>query len=225
MINTPNNPTGRVLGEKELASIRDLALEHDIYIISDEVYKAIIYDGLKHKSLASFEDLRERLIFVDAFSKTYAMTGWRIGYLVAPKEVCDRAEAYQTAMIMCVPPFIQKAGVAALRGPQEPVKAMVEEYQARRDLVLDLLSEVPDLEVLRPQGALYVFPNISAYGLKASALARELEHRYAVKIMPGDLFGPGWGDHIRISFCRPREELVEGIRRLKHLLESLRGGR
>ncbi len=219
VLNTPNNPTGRVLSEREVRALAELAIDHGLYVVSDEVYMAITYDGVRHVSLASVEELRERLVLVDAFSKAYAMTGWRLGYLVAPKEICEEAEAVQRALIMCVPPFVQRAGVAALRGPQEPVKAMVAEYQARRDLAFSMLSGLPGVRVARPQGAFYLFPDLSAYGITGSALAARLEREMGVKVMPGELFGPGWEGHIRISFCRPREELAEGLRRLRTLLE------
>jgi len=221
IINTPNNPTGRVYTAYELRALKDLALDYGLYIISDEVYKMIIYDGLRHVSMASFEDARDHVILVDAFSKAYAMTGWRLGYLVAPQELCGRIEHVQQALIMCVPPFVQRAGIAALRGPQDHVKKMVAEFQARRDMVLELLADTPGVKVTRPQGALYVFPDLSAYGIKASALTDRLRRERGVSVMPGEAFGPGWEYHIRISLCRPREELAEGVRRIKAFLEEL----
>jgi len=222
VVNTPNNPTGHVLSEREAGALAELALEHGLYVISDEVYKLITYDGVRHVSFAVFSSLRERLFLVDAFSKAYAMTGWRLGYLVAPRELCGKAEEVQRALIMCVPPFVQRAGVAALRGPQEPVRAMVEEYRARRDMALSILSELPGLRVRKPEGALYLFPDLSAFRLRGSELASELEREAGVRVMPGELFGPGWGWHVRISFCRPREELSEGLRRMVRFLGALR---
>ena len=222
VLNTPNNPTGHVLDGREVRGLAEIALEHDLYVISDEVYKLITYDDVRHVSFKTIEALEERLILVDAFSKAYAMTGWRLGYLLAPRELCDKAEEVQRALIMCVPPFIQRAGVAALRGPQEPVREMVEEYRARRDLALSILSELPGIEVRRPEGAFYLFPDVSAFGLEGSELASELEREEGVRIMPGELFGPGWEWHVRISFCRPRDELSEGLKRMVRFLEALR---
>lgn len=221
VLNTPNNPVGYVLSAEEVRALADLAVDHGLYVISDEIYKAFTYDGVKHVSLASVPELRDKLVLVDGFSKAYRMTGWRLGYLVAPAGLVNEMVAMQRAIIMCVPPFIQKAGLAALRGPQEHVKEMVAEYQARRDLVLNALSRLPGVRVERPAGGFYVFPDLSAYGLKASELASRLEREQGVKVMPGELFGPGWGYHIRISFCRPREELAEGMERLIAFLESL----
>ena len=223
VLNTPNNPTGHVLSRRDVKALAEVAIEHDLYVISDEVYKLITYDGVEHVSFGTVEELRERLLLVDALSKAYAMTGWRIGYLIAPGELCDRAEEVQRALVFCVPPFIQRAGVAALRGPQEPTKAMVEEYRARRDLALSILSELPGLRVARPQGAFYLFPDVSAFGLRGSELASRLEREAGVRVMPGELFGPGWGWHIRISFCRPREELVEGLGRVVAFLKRAEG--
>ena len=222
VFNTPNNPTGHVLSEDEVKALAELALEHDLYVISDEVYKMITYDGIKHVSFGALSALRERLFLVDAFSKAYAMTGWRLGYLVAPPGLCEKAEEVQQALLYCVPPFIQRAGVAALKGPQEPVKAMVREYRLRRDMALSILSELPDIRVFKPEGAFYIFPDISAFGIRGSELARVLEREENVRVMPGELFGPGWEWHVRISFCRPREELAEGLRRMVRFLEALR---
>ena len=222
IINTPNNPSGKALSAEEVRLLWDLAIEHDLFIISDEVYKMITYDGVRHFSLASKKGPREKVMLVDAFSKAYAMTGWRLGYLVAPKPLRDEMVAVQRALIMCVPPFIQRAGLAALRGPQEPVRTMVAEYQARRDLALEALSAIPGVRVRRPEGALYLFPDLSAYGLRSSVLVAELEREFNVKLMPGELFGPGYEHYIRISFCRPREELIEGLRRLAEFLRRIR---
>jgi len=222
VVNTPNNPTGHVLSKRDVEALTEIALEHDLYVISDEVYKLIIYDRVKHVSLGTISALKERLFLVDAFSKAYAMTGWRLGYLVAPKDLCHRAEEVQRALIMCVPPFVQKAGVAALRGPQTPVKRMVEEYRVRRDMALSILSALSGLRVRKPEGAFYIFPDISAFGLKGSELASELEREEGVRIMPGELFGPGWEWHVRISFCRPRGELSEGLKRMVRFLKALR---
>jgi len=223
VVNTPNNPCGRVLSPREVRLLADLALEHDLYVISDEVYKMIIYDGMKHTSLASVGELREegRVIMVDAFSKAYAMTGWRLGYLLAPEALVSQMAEVQRALLVCVPPFVQRAGVAALRGPQDQVREMVVEYQARRDLALKALSEVPGIKVRKPEGGLYLFPDLSAYGVGASTLVSMLEREHKVRMMPGDLFGPGYGYFVRISFCRPRHELLEGLRRLKALLARL----
>ena len=224
VVNTPNNPCGKVLSEHEVELLAEVALEHDLFIISDEVYKMITYDGAEHVSLASVRELRERgrVIMVDALSKSYAMTGWRLGFLLAPEELLDIMVRVQRALVVCVPPFVQRAGLAALKGPQEWVREMVEEYKVRRDLALKLLSEVPGIRVRKPEGALYLFPDLSYYGMRSSTLVARLERNYKVKFMPGEAFGPGYEHFIRISFCRPREELLEGLRRLRTFLMSLR---
>jgi len=221
VVNTPNNPVGYVLRADEVRALAELAVDHGLFVVSDEVYKMITYDGLKHVSFASLPELRERLVLVDSFSKAYRMTGWRLGYLVAPRELRDKIVRIQAALLACVPPFVQQAGLAALRGPQEHVREMVAEYQARRDLLLDLLSRLPDVRVVKPEGSFYAFPDLSAYGVKASILVARLEQEHGVRLKPGDAFGPWWDYHVRISFCRAREELVKGVEKLATLLESL----
>ena len=221
VVNSPNNPVGYALREDEVRALAELALAHRLFVVSDEVYKMIVYDGLKHVSFASLPELRKRLVLVDSFSKAYRMTGWRLGYLVAPRELRDKMVRIQAALLACVPLFVQQAGLAALRGSQEHVREMVAEYQARRDLLLDLLSRLPDVRVVKPEGSLYVFPDLSAYGVKASPLVARLEREHGVRLKPGDAFGPWWDHHVRISFCRARGEIVRGVEKLIALLERL----
>jgi aspartate/methionine/tyrosine aminotransferase len=214
VINSPANPTGGVLTPNDIERIAELAVRHDLIVLADEIYARILYDGAVHLSIASLPGMTERTIVLDGFSKTYAMTGWRLGYAIVPPALI---KAYGTLIINTISgatAFAQVGAIEALRGPQDSIDAMVAEFRARRDLVVDGLNEIPGLRCLRPQGAFYVFPEISATGLTGAQLADRLLHDAGVCVLAGTAFGGLGTNHIRISYANSRENLSEAIRRI-----------
>jgi aspartate/methionine/tyrosine aminotransferase len=214
VINSPANPTGGVLTPNDIERIAELAVRHDLIVLADEIYARILYDGAVHLSIASLPGMTERTIVLDGFSKTYAMTGWRLGYAIVPPALI---KAYGTLIINTISgatAFAQVGAIEALRGPQDSIDAMVAEFRARRDLVVHGLNEIPGLRCLRPQGAFYVFPEISATGLTGAQLADRLLHDAGVCVLAGTAFGGLGTNHIRISYANSRENLSEAIRRI-----------
>jgi len=221
VINSPANPTGGVLTRDDVERIADLALRHDLIVLADEIYGRILYDGAEHVSIASLPGMAERTIVLDGFSKTFAMTGWRLGYAIVPQPLVGPFGTLIINTISCAPTFAQVGAVEALRGPQDAVDAMVVEFRARRDLVVDGLNAIPGVTCLRPQGAFYVFPDISATGLSGADLADRLLHEAGVCVLAGTAFGGLGGNHIRISYANSRENLAEALGRIRTVVEPL----
>ena len=220
VINSPANPTGGVLTRADMERIAELAQRHDLVVLSDEIYDRILYDGAEHVSIASLDGMAERTITLDGFSKTYAMTGWRMGYAIVPDWLVKAYSQLIINTISGVTAFAQAGGIEALRGPQAEVDAMVREFHARRDLIVDGLNEIPGFDCLRPQGAFYVFPDISETGLTGAQLADRLLHEAGVCVLAGTAFG-GFGDnHIRISYANSRENLTEALARIRRFVAS-----
>jgi aspartate aminotransferase len=214
VVNSPANPTGGVLTREDVERIAQLAIRHDLVILADEIYGRILYDGAEHVSLASLPGMAERTIVLDGFSKTFAMTGWRLGYAIVPPSL---VQAYGTLIIntvSCAPTFAQIGAVEALRGPQDDVEAMVEEFRARRDLVVKGLNAIHGIQCATPAGAFYVFPEISGTGFSGAELADRLLVEAGVCVLAGTAFGEVGTDHIRISYANSRENLGEAVDRL-----------
>jgi aspartate aminotransferase len=221
VINSPANPTGGVLTRSDLERIAELATEHDLLVLADEIYGRILYDGMEHVSIASLPGMADRTIVLDGFSKTFAMTGWRLGYAIVPQAL---AQTYGTLIIntiSCAPTFVQMGAVEAMTGPQDPIDAMVAEFRVRRDLVVDGLNAIPGVRCLSPHGAFYVFPDISGTGLSGSELADKLLHEAGVCVLAGTAFGHTGTGHIRISYANSRENLAEALTRIGRLVERL----
>jgi aspartate/methionine/tyrosine aminotransferase len=221
VINSPANPTGGVLTRTDLEAIAALAIEHDLWVLSDEIYGRILYDGEEHVSIASMPGMAERTIVLDGFSKKFAMTGWRLGYAVVPPALVRTYGQLIINTISGAATFAQVGAVAALTGPQDDVEAMVVEFRARRDLVVDGLNAIPGLECRRPLGAFYVFPSIAGTGLSGADLAERLLHEAGVCVLPGTAFGGLGGEHIRISYANSRANLTEALTRIRTLVEPL----
>jgi aspartate/methionine/tyrosine aminotransferase len=214
VINSPANPTGGVLTRDDVERIADLARQHDLVVLSDEIYSRILYDGAEHVSIASLPGMAERTILLDGFSKTYAMTGWRLGYAVVPPWL---AQAYGTLIINTISgaaSFAQAGAIEALQGPQADVEAMVEEFRARRDLVVDGLNAIPGIRCAKPQGAFYVFPEVTGTGFDGPTLADRLLKQAGVCVLSGTAFGHVGRGHIRISYANSRENLTEALHRI-----------
>ena len=221
IINTPQNPTGGVLSVRDLEQIGQLAIEHDLYVLSDEVYGQITYDG-HHASLLTVPGMLERTIYSDGLSKAYSMCGWRLGFAVAPLEIAQKMETLMINTSSCAAAFTQMAAIEALSSPQSDraVEAMVAEFKRRRDVIVDLLNAMPGVRCHRPLGSFYVFPNITGTGLDERRLADRLLYEAGVAALPGTSFGEGGKGFMRFSYANSIPQIEEGMRRLKGVLEG-----
>ncbi|MEA2674982.1 MAG: aspartate aminotransferase [Chloroflexota bacterium] len=221
VLNSPANPTGGVLTRGDIERIAELAQRHDLVVLSDEIYSRILYDGAEHVSIASLDGMAERTILLDGFSKTYAMTGWRLGYAIVPDWLVKAYGQLIINTISGVTAFAQAGAIEALRGPQDDVDAMVREFNARRDLVVDGLNAIPGIRCHRPTGAFYVFPDISGTGLTGAELAERLLQEAGVCVLAGTAFGGVGVNHIRISYANSRENLSEALARIRAFVTPL----
>jgi aspartate/methionine/tyrosine aminotransferase len=224
IINSPANPTGGVLTRADLERIAELAEERDLWVMTDEIYGRILYDGAEHISIASLPGMADRTIVLDGFSKTFAMTGWRLGYAVVPEALKEVFGELVINTISCAPTFAQVGAVAALTGPQDDVEAMVVEFKARRDLVVEGLNEINGIRCATPLGAFYAFPDISGTGLSGAEFAERLLTEADVCVLAGTAFGGVGGEHIRISYANSRENLTEALNRIGRFVAGLGRG-
>jgi aspartate/methionine/tyrosine aminotransferase len=220
ILNSPANPTGGVSTREDLERIAALARKYDFTILADEIYGRILYDG-EHVSIASLPDMIDRTIVLDGFSKTYAMTGWRLGYAIVPEWLITPFGRLIVNSVSCTNAATQWAGVEALTGPQDAVDAMVAEFRARRDLIVDGLNAIPGVRCLRPAGAFYAFPDISASGLTGAQLADRLLNEGGVSALAGTAFGQVGKYHLRFSYATSRENIVEALKRTRAVVEPL----
>jgi aspartate/methionine/tyrosine aminotransferase len=221
VLNSPANPTGGVLTRDDLERIAELALRHDLVVLTDEIYGRILYDGVEHVSIASLPGMAERTIVLDGFSKTFAMTGWRLGYAIVPPSLVGMYGQLIINTISCAPTFAQVGAVEALRGPQAPVDAMVTEFDARRHLIVDGLNAIPGIRCLRPAGAFYAFPDVSGTGLAGAELADRLLQEAGVCVLAGTAFGGVGTDHVRISYANSRENITRALDRIGQFVAGL----
>jgi aspartate aminotransferase len=221
VINSPANPTGGVLTAEDLRRISEIAIERDLLVLSDEIYSRILYDGERHSSIAALPGMADRTIVLDGFSKTYAMTGWRLGYGIVPAWLGHGFGRLLINSVSGATTFAQDGAVEALTGPQDAVDAMVAEFRARRDLVVDGLNAIPGVSCLRPKGAFYVFPEISGTGVDGATLADMLLQEAGVSVLAGTAFGGVGTSHIRLSYANSRENIAEALRRMRTVIEPL----
>jgi aspartate aminotransferase len=219
LLNSPSNPGGSVYSRAQTKALADLTADHDLIVVSDEIYEKILYEG-EHVSPASLDGMFDRTVTVNGFSKTFSMTGWRLGWLVAPPPLFKEIAKVQEHTITCATAFAQKAGIAALTGPTAPLEAMVKEFRARRDLVMKELSRIHGLSTYRPQGAFYVFPKVVSK-MDSATLAERILKETSVAVTPGSAFGGAGEGHLRISYAASRETITEGVRRIGKVLERL----
>jgi aspartate/methionine/tyrosine aminotransferase len=217
IINSPNNPTGGVVAAEDLPAVAELILDSRAWVLSDEVYRRIAYDG-EVVSLASLPGMLERTVLLDGLSKAYSMTGWRCGYAAVPEPLVDPLTRLITNSVSCVPAFVQAAGVAALTGPQHCVTAMVEEFRHRRDLVVAGLNALPGVRCRTPRGAFYAFPDVSGVPIDSQRLADRLLEEAGVALLAGEGFGAHGGNHVRISYANSREQLELALDRIREFL-------
>lgn len=221
---SPGNPTGAVIQPAEMEGIARLAQERDLLIVADEIYEKLVYDGVKHVSMASLPGMRQRTLVINGFSKAYSMTGWRLGYVAAPKELISAMVRVHQNLTTCAVSFAQAGAVVALEGPQDCVTSMVAEFQRRRNMLVAALNEMPGVTCPMPEGAFYVFPNIRAFGLSSEEMAMYLLREAHIALVPGTSFGPGGEGYIRISYANSYEQIEEGMRRMATALKRLPRG-
>ena len=221
MLNTPANPTGGVASEKLLKQIADIAIKHDLWILFDEVYKYLFYGNEPFCSMAAIPGMRERTLIIDSTSKTYAMTGWRCGWIAGPREVVSNIPKVQENVCSCVPAFVQRGAAYALRNCTNDVGEMNRQYRARRDLIWSGINEIPKLSAVLPDGAFYLFVNISETGLTSEEFASRLLEEAHVALAPGSAFGPSGEGFVRISFACSLETIAEGVRRIRRFIDKL----
>ena len=218
LINSPSNPLGSVTPAEDLKQIAEFAIAHDLWVIADEPYEALLYDGAKHVCLGSFPGMTERTVICNSVSKTYAMAGFRIGYCVAPEEMCMQMTRVQSSMISSVAAPMQYAALEALTGPQDYVAEMVAEYDKRRKIMVEGLNRLKGFSCLAPEGAFYTFPNVTETGMNDRDLAFYLLENTGVVTVPGSAFGKYGEGYLRVSYCTETEKIVEGLDRMAKLL-------
>jgi aspartate/methionine/tyrosine aminotransferase len=221
VINSPCNPTGSIMTKNDLAEIDQLAIKHDFMILSDEIYEKIIYDGEKHYSPAALSKEPDRVITVNGFSKAYAMTGWRIGYLVANKELTAQCVKLQQSAVASATTFAQKGAVEALKGTQEPMQKMLNEFSKRRDVIIEGLNDVKGFSVAKPKGAFYAFVDVKKLKKPSVEVSDFLLSEAKVVTTPGAAFGQSGEGYVRISYANSIENIKAGVAGIKKVIEKL----
>jgi aspartate aminotransferase len=224
-LNSPNNPTGGALDASDMTRLAELVEHHDLRVITDDIYSRLVFEGGRAPTIAACDGARSRTMLVDGFSKTYAMTGYRLGYLVVPRPWVERLVTMSVNGHTCVPPFIQRAGIAALTGPQDMVAAQIAAYRARRDLLVRGLNALPGVHCPVPAGAFYVFPDfsklLSAHGLTSRAFADRLLEKHGVAAIDGAAFGKGGEGCLRLSFASAQADLDASVTRIGEAVAGL----
>jgi len=221
IVNTPQNPTGGILTEEDVKFVCDLAHKHDLLVVSDEIYSQLVY-GFQHVSPLSYPDMRERTVLMDGLSKSYAMTGWRLGYAVAPKALAAKLDQLMINSSSCAAGFTQMAAIEALSTPESEhaVARMVKVFEHRRNLVVDGLNEIPGMRCARPQGSFYVFPNIEGTGFDEHELSDRLLAEAGVAVLPGTAFGHAGKGFIRLAYTQSEDELKLGLERIGEFIAA-----
>ena len=221
LLNSPSNPTGAAFNEEELLAISQLAQEKDLFVISDELYEDIVYNGREHISIASLPGMKEKTISIFGFSKSYAMTGWRLAYLAAPLNLVKEIAKLLQNTAVCANSVAQRAGLAAIQGSQDCVKEMFAAYNERRNVLTKGLNEIKGLSCYAPEGTFYTFVNIKETGMSAEELSMYLLEECKVVTVPGTAFGTQGEGYIRLSFATSLEDIKEGIKRIKKGIEKI----
>jgi len=222
ILNSPANPTGGVIPLEDLKHIAAQARKHNAWILADEIYSRLVYDGMESApSVASLDGMLERTVIADGFSKAYAMTGWRLGYMIAPPALAERLELLITHSTGCTAMFTQYAGMEAITGPQDFVREMVREYQARRDRMLELVNAIPRVHAQKPQGAFYVFPNVKPFGISSKEIQERLLEEEGVAVLAGTDFGPAGEGYIRLCYATSMEVIERGMKKIRSFFERL----
>ncbi len=220
IVNSPQNPTGGVLDRGQLERIARIAAERSIPVLSDEIYREFLYEG-EFTSITAFPGMRDLTIILDGFSKSYAMTGWRLGYGVMPQALAEHITRLMVNSASCTASFVQLAGIAALQGDQTPVATMVAEFKRRRDLLVDGLNRLPGVRCARPRGAFYAFPNVTAAGRPSAEIADRLLSEAGVAVLGGTAFGAHGEGYLRLSYANSEANLRLALERMRPVFESL----
>lgn len=220
ILNSPQNPTGGTLTTADLHAIADLAEKHNFYILADEIYSRLLYEG-KHQSILTLPGMKEKTILIDGHSKTYAMTGWRLGYGVAPREIADKITRLTINSNSCTATFTQIAGIEALTGPQTFVTLMVEEFKKRRDVIVDGLNAIDGITCIKPLGSFYVFPNVTQLPLPCEELADYLMDEVGVALLPGTAFGKYGDGYLRLSYANSLDNIKDALSRIESAISKL----
>jgi aspartate aminotransferase len=221
IINSPENPTGGVIPREQLKIIADcLENREDVFVLSDEIYSRIIYEG-KPESISQFPGMKEKTIILDGFSKTYAMTGWRLGYGVMRKDLAGKMAQLMTNSNSCTNVFVQLAGVEALKGPQTEPEKMVAEFRKRREVIVNGLNEIKGITCTKPHGAFYAFPNITGTAMNSRKLGDHLLQNAGVAVLPGISFGEYGEGYLRLSFANSIENIKKALDRIEKSLKTL----
>ncbi|MBU0618603.1 pyridoxal phosphate-dependent aminotransferase [Patescibacteria group bacterium] len=218
IINSPSNPTGGIIPKKDLKKIAELSR---CWILSDEIYSKILYDNQRHHSIISLPGMKKRTILLDGFSKSYSMTGWRLGYMVFPQEIEEKIDCLLTHSIGCSATFTQYAGIKALKSSNQSILKMVKEFKQRRNFVVKALNEIPGVKCQNPTGAFYVFPNIKSFGKSSKWLANYLLEKAGVALLDGTSFGKHGEGYLRISYATSMDQLKTGLEKIKQALAQL----
>jgi aspartate/methionine/tyrosine aminotransferase len=221
IINSPQNPTGAITEPWALKEIYDLAVRHDLYIYSDEIYARMVYGDQDFFSISSLDECKERVILSNGFSKAFAMTGWRLGTLVMPPNVAERMMMLLQTTSSCVAPFIQRAGIEAIQGSQEMVDQMMSEYKFRRDLLVSGLNGIPGITCHTPGGAFYAFANISSFGMSSDAFADHILEEAGIALLPGSCFGSQGEGFIRLVYASSRDNISDALLRLSNACNKI----
>lgn len=220
ILNSPQNPTGGTLTTADLHAIADLAEKHNFYILADEIYSRLLYEG-KHQSILTLPGMKEKTILIDGHSKTYTMTGWRLGYGVAPREIADKITRLTINSNSCTATFTQIAGIEALTGPQTFVTLMVEEFKKRRDVIVDGLNAIDGITCIKPLGSFYVFPNVTQLPLPCEELADYLMDEVGVALLPGTAFGKYGDGYLRLSYANSLDNIKDALSRIESAISKL----
>lgn len=221
LLNSPSNPTGGVISYPQLEKLCDFAIKHDLIIISDEVYEKIVFDNSIFYSPAMVDGMQNNVVICNSFSKTYAMTGWRLGYVVGPADIIHAIEMINENSIASVNTFVQYAGVTALSSSQDCVKKMVLSFQSRRDIVYEKINKIDKLSCIKPKGAFYAFINIQKTGLSSKDFCTQLLKSQHVALVPGSGFGSGGEGYVRMSYATSEEKILRGIERIATFVSTL----
>ncbi len=220
ILNSPSNPTGALIPKEDLEIIAEAVRSSDCYVLTDEIYSRMLYDDHRYESIYSLPGMREKTFLIDGFSKSYSMTGWRLGYLIAPERFMDTLEVFAVNLFSCTATFTQYAGLAALKMDQAWVLKMVKEFQTRRDVLVEGLNSIPGITCEMPGGAFYAFPNIKKLGVSSATLADRLLEEAGVALLPGTAFGNHGEGYVRLSYANSLLNLEEAVRRIKGAVQK-----
>ena len=219
IINSPSNPTGSCMTPDQIFKVSEIAKEHDIFLLSDEIYSRLIFEGVDFSSPSTFDECKERIIILNGFSKAFAMTGWRLGVAIGPTEVINKMNLMLNTIVSCVPPFIQVAGIEALEGDQSELIHMKETYYKRKQTIVSGLNSIKGIDCLDPIGAMYVFPDIRGTGMSSNEFADICLNKAGVALLPGTNFGQHGEGFVRMCYVNTEERIIEAIERIRKVLE------